>query len=74
MVDSTNAVLIVSACRIRSPFAKVRDEFAVVADIGLKLGNARGSFLPLRNALESNLVRCQVAQPLECFLGSAVPQ
>src|ERR1017187_1780222 len=58
-----------------SSFAKVRDEFAIVAYIGLKLGNARGNlFRCCAMRLNQTQVHCQVAQPLERLLGVAVPQ
>src|ERR1035437_3262471 len=58
-----------------SSFAEVRDESAVVADVSLKLGYARGNLLRRGAArLNQAQVHYQVAQPLEHLLGVAVPE
>lgn len=73
MVDPTIAVLMVSP--YRRPLPKFGIEVELVADLSLKLGCANGNLLRRGAACVNQAqVHHQVAKPLKCLLGVAVPR
>ena len=73
MVDSTNAVLIVSTCRYRSP--KFGIGFPVIANVGLEFRHPSRQFLCRRRTLRYQVqIHQEVAQTFQRLLDIAVPQ